>query len=198
MTIVSAIATASPTSYHLAMTKSHKRQSKKSAKQLYAIGIGSNRPLSRRLPPHALIDAAMAMLNRKGVRVKAAAPVIVTRPLGPSARNFVNSVAIVRTRMAPPELLRRLQKIEARLGRVRRQRWGARTLDLDILLWDGGKHRSRSLAIPHPLLAQRDFALRPLSEIAPHWRDPVSGLRINHMRARLERPKPVDPARPSR
>jgi 2-amino-4-hydroxy-6-hydroxymethyldihydropteridine diphosphokinase len=179
------------------MGKSSKRRDRPE-KRLYAIGIGSNRPLSGRLPPRALIAAALKVLDSKPVKVKAVAPIITTRPLGPSARDFANSAAIVRTRLLPPELLRHLQKIERRFGRRRGQRWGARTLDLDILLWEGGAYHAAGLAIPHPALATRAFVLRSLNGIAPDWRDPASGLRITHLHARLLRPKPVDPARPSR
>lgn len=177
------------------MSSSRKTRSRK---QLYAIGIGSNRPLSRRLPPRAIVAAALDALDGKHIRVKAVAPLLTSRPLGPSARDFANSAALVRTRLSPLELLHRLQKIERRFGRRRHRRWGARTLDLDILLWEGGIFCTPDLVIPHPALAKRPFVLTPLSAIAASWRDPASNLSIAQLRARHSRPKPVDRTRPSR
>ncbi|MET0363508.1 MAG: 2-amino-4-hydroxy-6-hydroxymethyldihydropteridine diphosphokinase [Sphingobium sp.] len=171
------------------------KQDRKPEKRLYAIAIGSNRPLSRKLTPRAIVAAALLSLDRKPLRVKAVAPLVTSRPVGPSSRDYVNCAAIVRTRLTPPALLYHLQAIEHRFGRQRRQRWGARTLDLDIILWEGGAYRTPRLTVPHPAYTLRDFVLRPLSRIAPKWRDPGGGLCINHLHARLERPKPVDPTR---
>ncbi|HEX7874072.1 MAG TPA: 2-amino-4-hydroxy-6-hydroxymethyldihydropteridine diphosphokinase [Sphingobium sp.] len=175
--------------------KSDGKPDRKPEKRLYAIAIGSNRPLSRKLPPREILAAAIKALDRKPLRVKAVAPIIASRPVGPSSRDYVNGAVIVRTRLTPEALLDHLQGIEYRFGRQRRQRWGARTLDLDIILWEGGACRTPRLIVPHPAYAMREFVLRPLSAIAPRWRDPATGLRINHLRTRLERPKPVDPTR---
>jgi 2-amino-4-hydroxy-6-hydroxymethyldihydropteridine diphosphokinase len=90
-------------------------------------------------------------------------------------------------------VLFRLQKLERAAGRRRARRWGARTLDLDILLWSGGMFAAPGLAIPHPAFRTRGFVLGPLRAVAPRWRDPVSGLSITHLSARLTKAKPVDP-----
>ncbi|MFT3965075.1 MAG: 2-amino-4-hydroxy-6-hydroxymethyldihydropteridine diphosphokinase [Sphingobium sp.] len=180
------------------MDKSNKRKRGKPEKHLYAIAIGSNRPLSRKLPPRAIVAAALQALDRKPLHLKAAAPIISSRPIGPSMRDFANCAALVRTRLRPLQMLDRIQAIENRFGRQRRQRWGARTLDLDILLWTGGPFRKPRLTIPHPAYAERAFVLRPLSQVAPGWRDPASGLSIRQLRARRQRPKPVDPTRSNR
>lgn len=164
----------------------------------YVIATGSNRPLTRRLYPRAILKAAMTALDHGPVRVQAIAPVLTSRPVGPSDRDYANGAAIVRTALPPFELLDHLQKLERQFGRRRRQRWGARTLDLDIILWSGGMVRTRSLSIPHPAFAQRPFVLGPLRAIAPGWRDPKNGRTINQLLIRLQRPKPVDPTRPSR
>lgn len=173
------------------MGKSGKPHRYKPEKRLYVVAIGSNQPLSRKLGPQAIVAAAILALNAKPLRVKAIAPIIRSRPLGPSARDYANSAVVVRTRLTPLELLDHLQAIEAQFGRRRRRRWGARTLDLDIILWEGGAVRSRRLAIPHPGLAVRDFVLRPLRAITPHWRDPASGLRIMHLAARNTRARSI-------
>ena len=168
---------------------SHTHHKSKSPKWTYAIGIGSNQPLARALGPVALVDKALGGLDRKGLKLAGASNVIRSRPLGPSVRDYANAVAIVRTRLMPHDMLDRLQKLERKLGRKRARRWGARTIDLDILLWDGGLFASRRLAIPHPALPTRDFVLRPLRSVAPGWRDPKSGLAISHLAARLAKAK---------
>jgi len=173
------------------MGKSSKPPRTKPAKHLYAIGIGSNQPLSRRLTPRRIVEAAVLALDAKPLRVKAVAPVMTSRPLGPSARDYANGAVLIRTRLTPPELLDRLQTVEARFGRRRHRRWGARTLDLDILLWDGGIHASPRLNIPHPAFADRGFVLAPLCAIAARWRDPMSGLSVGQLAARVRRAKPV-------
>ncbi|CAN5360672.1 2-amino-4-hydroxy-6-hydroxymethyldihydropteridinediphosphokinase [soil metagenome] len=171
------------------MGKSSKLRRTKPPKHLYAIGIGSNRPLSRRLTPRRIVEAAVLALDARPLRVRAVAPIMTSRPLGPSARDYANSAVLVRTRLTPPELLARLQVREARFVRLRQRRWGARTLDLDILLWDGGRWRSPRLRVPHPAFAERGFVLAPLRAIAAQWRDPVSGLSVSHLAARAARPQ---------
>jgi 2-amino-4-hydroxy-6-hydroxymethyldihydropteridine diphosphokinase len=120
----------------------------------------------------------------------AASEIIETAPIGPSLRTFANAAALIETKLSPPELLRHLKAIERRFGRRRGQRWGARVLDLDILLWSGGRWSNASLSIPHPRLAERLFALDPLSQIVPEWKIPRHGTVRQHL-ARLTRPRPV-------
>ena len=84
------------------MGKSSKPPRTKPAKHLYAIGIGSNQPLSRRLTPRRIVEAAVLALDAKPLRVKAVAPVMTSRPLGPSARDYANGAVLIRTRLTPP------------------------------------------------------------------------------------------------
>lgn len=122
----------------------------------------------------------------------ATAPVIVSRPLGPSLRTYANGAAIVECGAEPPALLRRLQAIEHAFGRRRRGRaWGARVLDLDLVLWSGGPWRDPDLTIPHPQFRARAFVLGPARVIAGSWRDPGTGLTLRHLHARLTRPRPL-------
>ena len=90
-------------------------------------------------------------------------------------------------------MLAALQALEHRFGRTRAQRrgqrWRARALDLDIILWSGGASHSRDLTIPHREMRGRDFVLRPAVAIARDWRDPVSGLSLAQLAARLSRPR---------
>src|SRR3546814_6706591 len=74
------------------------------------------------------------------------------------------------------------------------QRWGARTLDLDILLWSGGAWSDDRLTIPHPAMAERPFVLGPLTRIAPGWRHPLAARSIRQLATTLARAKPVDRA----
>ncbi|MBO0749759.1 MAG: 2-amino-4-hydroxy-6-hydroxymethyldihydropteridine diphosphokinase [Porphyrobacter sp.] len=124
----------------------------------------------------------------EGVRALAAAPVIETEPVGPSIRRYANSAAVIETRLKPQSLLALLKRIEHDFGRrPGGQRWRARVLDLDIILWSGGPFASPELTIPHRLFRERDFVLRPAAEIAPEWRDPLTDLTIRQLHARLTR-----------
>jgi len=146
-----------------------------------------------------VLRAALAELDRNGLTLEAASPVLATAPLGPSHRRYANAAALVQGDMAPDDLLRRLKAIERRFGRRRRgRRWGARVLDLDIVLWSGGAWASPSLTVPHPAFRERRFVLVPaLAAAPPRWRDPLTGLSLRHLLARLTRPRPL-PIAPSR
>ena len=89
-----------------------------------------------------------------------------TEPWGVTNQpKFLNAAIKISTDLEPLNLLDALQRIELELGRIRRERWGARTIDLDILLIDGREISTERLTVPHPLLFERDFALVPLKEI---------------------------------
>lgn len=155
------------------------------ASNRYLIALGGNCPHPRHGSPRAVIKAAFDALDHGKLAVDARAPIIETPPLGPSRRRFANAAAVVRTKLAPEDLLRKLQKIERRFGRKRRGvRWGARVLDLDIVLWSGGAFASKRLVVPHPRFRERLFVLKPALSIAPGWRDPLTGLSIRHLNAR--------------
>src|SRR3546814_4036467 len=93
----------------------------------------------------------------------------------------LNAVALVASPLDPPAMLIRLKAIEAAFGRRIGQRWGARTLDLDILLWSGGAWSDDRLTIPHPAMAERPFVLGPLTRIAPGWRHPIAARSIRKL-----------------
>ena len=97
-----------------------------------------------------------------------------TEPVGePKQRPFYNAVVKMETSLDPEMLLQKLQEVEKAFGRVRRQKWGPRTLDLDILLYDQQIIATDKLTIPHPLMAERAFVLEPLAEIDPEAYHPV-------------------------
>ncbi len=158
----------------------------------YVIALGSNQSLTGALGPVALVDRALDALDSPPLSLLARSKIIQSAPVGPSKRRYANAVAIVETNLPPPALLAHLQDVEDRYGRRRRRRWGARTLDLDIILWSGGLWTGSNLAIPHVAFRDRDFVLHPLARIAPDWRDPVGGLTVHQLAVRLSRRKPVD------
>lgn len=152
----------------------------------YIVAAGSNR-CGRHGRPAAEVRAA---LNAIKGRVTASA-IIPSVPLGPSTRRFANAVALVETKADPEKLLQRLKRIERRFGRRPGQRWGARVIDLDIVLWSGGCWAGPGLTIPHPRFRERRFVLDPLVRIAPGWRDPVTRLTMRQLHARLTAPVPL-------
>lgn len=155
----------------------------------YLIALGSNQRHAAIGPPHLVIAAAVSRLKQRGLAIEATSRIIHSRPVGPSNRRYANAALIVRTDLSPPALLELLKTTEAAFGARRGQDWSRRVLDLDIILWDGGTWSSDipALTIPHPLMRERSFVLGPAEEIAPRWRDPVSGLRLTHLRHRLGR-----------
>jgi len=164
----------------------------------YAIALGSNRRHGRHGRPERVIAAARDALRDAGLSILSASSVIRTSAVGPAGRGFANAAAIIETDLPPPALLALLKSIERRFGRRRGRRWGARVLDLDILLWSGGawprRPRTgldRRLVVPHRALAERAFVLDPLVRIAPRWRHPITGRTTGQMQARLRRRRPI-------
>ena len=158
------------------------------ATHLYAIAIGSNRPHGRCGRPAGVVEAAIARLDQE-FGLFDASPIMLNAAHGGAGRDFANTVAMVESDAEPPDMLARLKAIEREFGRRSGRRWGPRVLDLDIVLWSGGRWRSRQLNIPHAQLARRSFVLGPLSAVAPNWR--VEGpLTIRHLAERLARKRP--------
>ncbi len=110
----------------------------------------------------------------------------LTAAVGPPQPDYLNGCAILETELSPHELLTLLLGIEDRFGRVRTERWGARTLDLDLLLYDDRQLNTERLELPHPRMTQRAFVLVPLAEIAPDWIDPVSSRSIEQLCQRVD------------
>jgi len=134
------------------------------------VGLGAN--LGDRL--EALRDAVRDL--SRVARVTKVSRVYETEPVGgPPQPPFFNTAALVEYAGTPRALLDALLAIEARHGRVRRERWGPRTLDLDVLWIDGLVVDAPGLVVPHPRLHERAFALVPLLELVPDARDPATG-----------------------
>jgi len=155
------------------------------ARTSYAIALGSNRR-SRHGSPEANLRAALASIPGVG----AVSKIRATPALGPAGRSFANAAAIVETELDPDALLAALKAIERDFGRRPGRRWGPRVLDLDIVLWSGGAWDGPGPIVPHPAFRERAFVLQPLAEIAPDWRDPLSGATMRQLFARLTAPRP--------
>lgn len=157
----------------------------------YAIALGSNRRHGTHGSPQKVIRAAAAALTTLGT-VRSVSTVRSTRALGPAGRGFANAVILLSSKLDPPSLLRELKAVERDFGRRAGRRWGPRILDLDIILWSEGSWAGEGLVVPHPEMRRRRFVLDPLREIAPEWRDPISGLTVRQIQTRLAAPSPVD------
>ncbi|MBX3271339.1 MAG: 2-amino-4-hydroxy-6-hydroxymethyldihydropteridine diphosphokinase [Sandaracinaceae bacterium] len=130
---------------------------------MIVVGLGSN--LGSR---EAFLCAAVRLLEgQAGLVVEARSALYETPPVGPPQPDYLNAAVRLETSLHPREVLPSLLAIEARLGRVRREPWGARTLDLDILYWAGGVVDEPGLRVPHARLSERSFAIAPLLDVAP-------------------------------
>ncbi|MFT6208571.1 MAG: 2-amino-4-hydroxy-6-hydroxymethyldihydropteridine diphosphokinase [Colwellia sp.] len=129
------------------------------------VGLGSN--LS---DPEKQIKHAVALLSHiKNTKLSDLSSLYFSRPMGPQDQpDYMNAVAALQTELSPLELLDKLQAVENKAGRVRKDnRWGARILDLDILLFDNDIINHQRLTVPHYGLELREFVLLPLAEISP-------------------------------
>ena len=160
----------------------------------YAVALGSNRRHGRYGAPADILRAAGEALARIG-RVTSVSRTVATPAMGGVGRAFANAVLILETRLLPDALLDELKQIERRFGRRRGRRWAPRVLDLDIILWSEGPWGGPGPIVPHPEFRRRAFVLGPLSEVAPDWRDPISGATVRQLRRRLDRPVKIDRTR---
>jgi 2-amino-4-hydroxy-6-hydroxymethyldihydropteridine diphosphokinase len=131
------------------------------------LGLGSN--LGDRLTN--LQGAVDALQAEPGLRVTGSSRVWETVPVGgPPQPDYLNAVLRIETDLSARDLLGSARRVESQLGRVRTERWGARTIDVDILLYDDERIDEPDLVVPHPRMAQRAFVLLPLLELEP---DPI-------------------------
>jgi 2-amino-4-hydroxy-6-hydroxymethyldihydropteridine diphosphokinase len=135
----------------------------------YVIGLGAN--LGDRV---GTLQSAVSALGRHGA-VRAVSSLYESAAIGPPQPDYLNAAVLLESVLTPPQLLGALLGIEREHGRERRQRWGARTLDLDLLHSPGLVLADQDLTLPHPELARRAFALKPLTDVAADAREPQTG-----------------------
>ncbi|KOP23162.1 2-amino-4-hydroxy-6-hydroxymethyldihydropteridine pyrophosphokinase [Hapalosiphon sp. MRB220] len=147
-----------------------------------AIALGSNLGDS-----YTILETAIENLVQiPGIILEARSSWYQTKAIGPPQPDYLNGCVILQVEIAPYLLLATLLEIETKFGRVRKERWGPRTLDLDLLLYDDLILDTPKLQIPHPRMRERAFVLVPLAEIAPNWVDPVSGRSILELRKDID------------
>ncbi len=157
------------------------------------LGLGSN--LGDR---EAALEGALERLSARGVRVRRRSSLWLTAPVGgPPQGDFLNAVAEGETTLGPEALLEACLGTEREMGRVRAERNGPRTIDVDILFFGDERHELPGLVIPHPRLSERRFVLEPLAEIAPDLVHPVLGLTVRELLLRCPDASPVRPHAPA-
>ena len=155
--------------------------------QVY-IGIGSN--LGKKKENY--LEALARIAKIPNAKIIKESSLCESEPLGDSKESYVNGVIEIETELKPEMLLKKCKNIERVMGRKKvRKRWGARIIDLDILLYNTLILEKRSLKIPHPELPKRKFVLIPLSEIAPQVVHPVLGATISELLVSLKDDKRV-------
>ncbi|HEX5320209.1 MAG TPA: 2-amino-4-hydroxy-6-hydroxymethyldihydropteridine diphosphokinase [Stellaceae bacterium] len=159
---------------------------------MIVVGIGGNLAAQGYASPRETGAAAVDALAAPHLHVLACSPWYESEPVPPSDQPwFVNAVAIVDTEREPGFLLDRLLALEAEFGRVRGERNAARTLDLDLIDYDGLVVDTPRLVLPHPRMHERRFVLAPLCDLAPGWRHPLLGTTAAALLAALPPGQPV-------
>ena len=152
------------------------------------IALGGNLPHPRYGPPKATLQAALAALEGRGVAVRRVSPWYRTAPVPVSEQPwYFNAVAEISTDSTADRLLAELHAVEEEFGRVRSAPNAPRIIDLDLLDYRGetAPGGPGKATMPHPRMTGRAFVLRPLADIAPQWRHPVSGASIQALVAAL-------------
>ncbi len=156
----------------------------KQGHQRIYIGLGGNLPHPLHGPPERTLPMALEALQVRGIRVVRTSPLYRTPPVPVSDQPwYINAVAEVATSLPADRLLAELHAVEEVFGRVKTVPNAARLIDLDLLdyhgeIAPGGAGRA---TLPHPRMACRAFVLRPLADLAPGWRHPVTGATVEAM-----------------
>jgi len=149
------------------------------------VALGANLP-SAWGPPRATLEAALDRLCEADIGIDARSPWYETAPVPDMDQPwYVNAVVRLTTDLAPQALLARLHAVEEAFGRIRRERWEARAIDLDLIDYCGQVCQDGDLLLPHPRMDQRAFVLMPLADIAPDWRHPGDGRTITELLAAM-------------
>lgn len=141
------------------------------------VALGANLPSPEHGSPRETLEAAVAALADRGLRVAARSPWYASAPVPPSGQPwFVNGVVALESPLPPGALLEQLHAVEERFGRVRSVANAARVLDLDLIDHGGAVSGADDWPrLPHPRLGERAFVLLPLADVAPAWRHPATG-----------------------
>ena len=140
--------------------------------------LGSNLGNSREI-----LNNAIELIGHKVGVIVSQSSNYETKPWGVTDQpDFLNSALLVHTKLKPLEILEQTQFIENQLGRIRREKWGARLIDIDIIFYENEIIDEPNLKVPHPLMQQRDFVLTPLAEIVPNFVHPVLGKTVLELR----------------
>lgn len=142
-----------------------------------AIALGSNLGHSSQI----LANAITVIDQSPGIQVTLRSHFYKTAPVGPPQPDYINACIAVETCLSARELLKRLLLIEHQFGRVRKERWGARSLDLDLIFYGDRIITAPNLSVPHPRLHERAFVLIPLMDIAPEWQHPALKKTVQQM-----------------
>ena len=134
----------------------------------------------------AQLNRAISALQSQQILVRAASPVYETAPWGLTEQdNFLNACLTIETSLLPSELLQVCKKIELELGRKKEVHWGPREIDIDILFYGSELISKADLSIPHSEIANRQFVLKPLTDLAPNLIHPTLQQTIQELSAKL-------------
>ncbi|HKY19083.1 MAG TPA: 2-amino-4-hydroxy-6-hydroxymethyldihydropteridine diphosphokinase [Rhizomicrobium sp.] len=149
---------------------------------LIALGASLPSPMG---PPAVTLRAALSRLAERGVQILSVSSFYESPAWpDPSQPVFINAVAAVQTPLQPVELLALLHAVETEFGRLRSVPNAPRSLDIDLLDYDG-QVMAQGPILPHPRIAERTFVLVPLAEVAPRWKHPVTGKAVTELLAAL-------------
>ena len=146
------------------------------------LGLGSNMGDTK-----ANLDAAIGKINNADINITACSSYYKTKPISDIPQDdYLNCVAKAETLLTPQELIKHLLQIESELGRIRNQRWGPRTIDIDVLTYDNVITHDKDIVLPHPRIEERLFVLIPFCELNPYYVHPLLNQRIIDLKLQLE------------